>query len=135
LLFFEAMSSRPRKRPRHLRRGVTIFEAAALLAGAAVLAGGAWFVSSETDQHERVGSAYRNANVIYTAAERWSRDNAAGCPTISELVEEQYLAREAPADDAWGQRFRILCDNGTLSVVSPGPDGKLKSADDVRAPD
>jgi hypothetical protein len=58
--------------------------------------------------------------------------HADGCPTLSSLQEEQLLPRNAPQADAWGNRFRISCEDSEPTVTSAGPDGKANTADDIR---
>ncbi|HKO50406.1 MAG TPA: hypothetical protein VJV79_21940 [Polyangiaceae bacterium] len=76
-------------------------------------------------------SSRADAAEIQTAAKAFRAQHADGCPTLSSLKEEQLLNRNARDDDAWGNRFRISCADGELSVSSAGPDGKPNSADDI----
>ena len=99
----------------------------AMIAGSAsvVLAGG-----SAGDDSEQ---AEADARSIRAAAEQWQTDNAdqSGCPTISQLVHERALDRDAPTSDPWGERFVVSCEDGAVTVSSPGRDGKRGTKDDI----
>jgi hypothetical protein len=59
---------------------------------------------------------------------RWSRDHS-GCPrSIDELVE--YMDTTATSIDPWGQRYRMYCKGGLLTVASSGEDRIANTADD-----
>jgi hypothetical protein len=51
---------------------------------------------------------------------------------LSQLEEEGFLSHDTRADDAWGNRFRIRCEDDQIVVTSAGPDGTPNSADDIR---
>lgn len=75
----------------------------------------------------------RDGRSILDAAVAWRGKNAKlGCPTISQLIQDRYLPREATADDPWGQRYRIRCSVDDVHVESLGADGRASSDDDVR---
>jgi hypothetical protein len=75
----------------------------------------------------------RDGRSILDAAVAWRGKNAKlGCPTISQLIQDRHLPREATADDPWGQRYRIRCSVDDVHVESLGEDGRAASDDDVR---
>ncbi len=78
-------------------------------------------------------SSRADAAQIQAAAKTFRTQHADGCPTLSSLQEEQFLSRNVRADDAWGNRFRISCEDGEIAVNSAGPDGKPNNLDDIRA--
>jgi hypothetical protein len=71
------------------------------------------------------------ARRVLSAAEGWQSEHSDGCPTISQLVEDGQLDGESRTDDAWGNRFRIVCEGAQTSVHSAGPDGRPGTADDM----
>jgi general secretion pathway protein G len=89
-----------------------------------------WLGGGARDGQE---SSRADAMQIQTAAKAFRAQHADGCPTLSSLQEEEFLNRNARADDAWGNRFRISCEGSELAVSSAGPDGKSNNADDIRA--
>lgn len=126
-------------RPLHTRRakrarcrGVTRFE---LLVGTGVLAAIVTvvaFASGVERRGTKRSDAVQAARVVLSAAETWQREQQLeGCPTLSQLLEDDVLEESAEMGDPWGSRFRIRCDE-TLSVESAGEDGRLHTQDDVR---
>lgn len=115
-------------RPRH-RRSLTRFEALALLAATAALGGGYWLFSSDAAAKDDQGQAARSAEKIQLAARTWQADHA-GCPTLTQLQRSQMLSEEDSADP-WGERYRLSCDAGGVSVSSLGRDRKPGTADDI----
>lgn len=114
-------------------RGVTPFAAAlaALVVGAG--ASCAWWLGGLGAAHDDQTSSRADAGQIQAAAKAFRAQHANGCPTLSSLKEEELLSRTAREDDAWGNRFRISCEDGEIAVSAAGPDGKANSADDIRA--
>ena len=113
---------------------ITRVEAAAVF-GALVLSVGAigLFSSSAsagTDRETALGDARR----VLLAAEAWQEQNGAqGCPTLTLLERDGHLTAQVRLDDAWGERFRVVCTAEGTRVVSPGRDGKLQTDDDIVA--
>jgi hypothetical protein len=106
----------------------------ALFAGAGVTALAAVTVvvmARAGTQDERAVAVDAGRHVL-SAAQSWKASNSAGCPTITELVESGELDLAARTDDAWGNRFRIVCDGVHAGVRSAGPDGRLDTPDDLR---
>ena len=106
-----------------------------LVAGA-VVAIAAICVTAAFAAHEstnaEAGEAAQAAKKILHAAGTYAVSSAqAGCPTISELVDADKLDESARTEDAWGNRFRIACDDKGPRVLSAGPDGRMGTSDDV----
>jgi hypothetical protein len=60
---------------------------------------------------------------------------SADCPTIDAMRASQSLDRASKTTDAWDQPFAIVCaEDGEITVLSPGPDRKLGTKDDIAAP-
>jgi hypothetical protein len=92
-----------------------------------------WWLGSLGAARDGQASSLADAAQIQTAAKAFRAQHAEGCPTVSSLQEEQLLNGNVRPDDAWGNRFRISCQDGELEVISAGPDKKANSADDIRA--
>jgi len=122
-----------RSRSRSRSRGVTPIAAALAVLAVGASASCMWWLRSLGVSHDGQESSRADAAQIQTAAKAFRAQHADGCPTLSSLKEEQLLGRSARTDDAWGNRFRISCQDGELSVSSAGPDGKANSADDISA--
>ncbi len=120
--------------PRRARRGVTLVEVGAVAALVALVAGGATLWLKPKLDAKRTNLAEKSAEVIRDAAVQWQNDNGSGCPTISQLELDKALPRNASAADPWGNRFRVSCDDSSVTVLSAGRDGRLGTADDVRVP-
>ncbi|MES1175274.1 MAG: hypothetical protein ABUL62_13205 [Myxococcales bacterium] len=121
--------------PLHSRsrsRGVTPFAAALAVLGVGAGASGLWWAASAGAGHDAQASSRADAATIQAAATSFRAQHAEGCPTLSSLQEEQFLSRNARQDDAWGNRFRISCEDSEPAVASAGPDGKSNTADDIR---
>lgn len=125
-----ARSHAPRSRSRS--RGVTPFAAALAVLGVGASASGLWWVASVGAGRDAQSSSRSDAAAIQAAAKSFRAQHADGCPTLSSLQEEQFLSRNARPDDAWGNRFRISCEDGDPAVSSAGPDAKAGTADDIR---
>lgn len=115
-------------------RGVTPIAAALLVFALGVGVSSVWWLQSASAASEQEMSSRTDATEIHNAAKSYRAQHAEGCPTLSLLQEEHLLNRAARADDAWGNRFRVRCDDDGLVVISAGRDGKPNSADDIRVP-
>jgi hypothetical protein len=122
-----------RAHSRSRSRGVT--PVAAALAVLVVGAGAScvwWLGNLGTARDDRT-STQADAAQIQTAAKAFRTQHAEGCPTFSSLQQEEFLSRNARSDDAWGNRFRISCKDGEITVSSAGPDHTPNNADDISA--
>ncbi len=121
-------------RSRSRSRGVTPFAAAVAVLGLGAGASGVYWFASSGAAKDAQSESRADAAIIQAAAKSFRAQHADGCPTLSSLQEEQILSRNAREDDAWGNRFRIVCDDSEPAVVSAGPDGKANTADDLHLP-
>jgi general secretion pathway protein G len=119
-------------RRRARSRGVTPIGAALVVfvfgAGASCL----WWAQSASAARDAQSSSRSDAGQIATAASSFRAEHAEGCPTLSQLEEAGFLSRDTRADDAWGDRFRVRCEDDQIVVTSAGPDGVSNNADDIR---
>jgi hypothetical protein len=120
------------QRRRSQSRGVTPIAAALAVfvfgAGASCL----WWAQSANAAKDAQSSSRSDAGQIVAAASTFHSEHVEGCPTLSLLEEEGFLSRDTRADDAWGNRFHVRCDDDQIVVSSAGPDGVPDNADDVR---
>jgi hypothetical protein len=124
--------ARSRIPPRAPARGVTPLAAAVALS--AVGLGLSLWLFARDGKSESADATHESATLIHHAAQSFLAQNGEGCPTLSLLKQEHFLAAEARDDDAWGNRFRVQCSGDDVVVVSSGPDGIANTADDVRVP-
>ena len=115
-------------------RGVTPVAAAVLIAMLGAGASCLWWLRDLGVGKDADNSSRADATLIQTAAKSYRAQHADGCPTLSLLEEERFLGRDTRGDDAWGDRFRVLCQDDEISVSSAGADGKRNTADDIRVP-
>jgi hypothetical protein len=108
------------------RRTLTVV---AVLSGVTALTA---VVVAHTEAGEAPGVAVDAARQVLAATEAWQTEHGDGCPTLSELVEDGRLDSDARTDDAWGNRFRIICDGPRTTVRSAGPDGRAGTPDDLK---
>jgi len=121
-----------RSRSRSRSRGVTPFALAVAVLGLGASASGVYWLASSDAAKDARSTSRADAALIQAAAVNFHAQHAEGCPTLSSLQEDQSLSRNARVDDAWGNRFRVLCDESGPAVVSAGSDGKSNTADDLR---
>jgi hypothetical protein len=107
---------------------------AGLVLGALALTVGAGSLltrtASASADHE---VATEDARRVLRATEAWASDTSQqGCPTLSTLKRDGLLSEDAPTDDPWGERFRVVCggDDGPV-VRSYGRDGVPRTDDDI----
>jgi len=122
-----------RSRSRSRSRGVTPIAAALAVLMLGAGASCMWWLGSAGAARDGEASSRADAAKIQAAAKAFHAQHADGCPTLSSLKEEQLLSRNVRSDDAWGNRFRIRCEEGEITVSSAGLDGKQNSTADVRA--
>ena len=100
----------------------------ALGAGASCL----WWAQSASAAHDAQSASRSDASQIAAAAAAFRAEHSEGCPTLSQLKEDGLLGRDTREDDAWGNRFRVHCEDDQIVVNSAGRDGVPNNADDIR---
>jgi len=113
-------------------RGVTPVGAAAFALVFGVGASCLWWAQSASAAREDETQSRTEAAQIAEAAGSFRAEHSDGCPTITELKEARFLSDSTREDDAWGNRFRIRCEDERISVGSAGPDRRANTPDDVR---
>src|SRR6188768_1010680 len=118
-------------RSRSRSRGVTPIAAAVAVLAIGAGASCVWWLGGLGAAQSGQDSSKADAAQILSAAKAFHVQHAQGCPTLSSLKEEEFLSRNARGDDAWGNRFRVSCSDGEISVSAAGRDGKPNTADDI----
>ena len=120
------------QRHRSQSRGVTPIAAALAVFALGASASGLWWAQNASAAKDAQSSSRSDASQIAMAADTFHSEHGEGCPTLSQLEEEGFLSRDTRADDAWGNRFRVRCNDDQIVVTSAGPDGVPDNADDLR---
>jgi len=113
-------------------RGVTPVGAAVLALVLGVGGSCLWWAQSASAAREDDTQSHTDAAQLAEAAGTFHAEHADGCPTISQLKEAGFLSQSTREDDAWGNRFRIRCEDEQISVSSAGRDHRANTADDIR---
>lgn len=94
------------------------------------IAGGAWYAfASAKDSERRSSDARTDAVQIQQLAEQYQLQKRS-CPSgLSDLQDAGFKIRTMA--DPWGEHYDLRCDSGAIEVVSPGPDRKMGTDDDV----
>jgi hypothetical protein len=114
-------------------RGATKFEIALITSFTAVVAGVAlWFFSDSAGSSQRA-AAIVDAERLLSAATEWKKqhESTRGCPSYTQLRQDDTVPASASADDPWGGRYRIACGKSEVQVRSAGGDGRFKTDDDI----
>ncbi len=121
-----------RRRSVAARRGVTLVEAGAVSTLLTVVAGGLVLLIGSPSDARLQEQALRDANTIREAVREWKDQDGVGCPTLTQLRRDEHLGRDAATGDPWGNRFRVVCEDGVVNIVAAGRDTRLGNDDDVR---
>lgn len=124
-----------RLRRRARSRGVTLIEVLIVVAIIAMVASGVAVFALPRYKEAQLKQAETGARVVRTAVQQWqSANNETSCPTISQLVQEKHLDPGQNTNDPWGSAYILSCSDDEVTVVSPGPDKKKGSKDDISVP-
>jgi len=127
---------RARAIARARRGGYSLVEILVVLAIIGLLTGAIGFALFQHFTRARIETSRQNAVRIRTAVQMYRMSHTGdSCPTVGGLVAEQILDSGTKQTDAWDHPFAIQCsDEGEIRVVSPGPDGRLDTPDDIVVP-
>jgi general secretion pathway protein G len=116
-------------------RGVTLFEVLIVVAILAMIAGGVAAFALPKFREAQKTQAETGARIVRTAIQQWqAANNESTCPTISQLVQEKHLDPGQSTNDPWGQAYTLVCSDDEVTVISPGPDKKKSTKDDIAIP-
>ncbi|HYO97028.1 MAG TPA: type II secretion system protein [Polyangiaceae bacterium] len=116
-------------------RGVTLFEVLIVVAILAMVAGGVAAFALPKFREAQKQQAETGARVVRTAIQQWqAANNEISCPTISQLVQEKHLDPGQSTNDPWAQPYTLNCADEEVAVISPGPDKRKGTADDIAVP-
>lgn len=130
------MANLPRRSLRKsLVRAVTLIEVLIVVAILALIAAGVSVAVLPKFRESQIKTTETNAREIRNAIQRWrGLKGGSECPTISQLVQDKEIDSASKTDDAWGSPYKIQCTDDDVVVMSPGPDKKDGTADDIVVP-
>lgn len=128
-------SSNPRRRLRRRARGVTLIEVLIVVAILSLIAAGVTVAVLPRYTDAQIKMTETNARAVRNAIQQWRGMNgSADCPSISQLQQDKAIDAASKTDDAWGKPFKIQCTEDEVVIVSPGPDKKENTPDDIIVP-
>ncbi len=96
---------------------------------------GAVLVARPSLAKDNAKALEQTAQPLFAAANQWRDQHSDGCPTVGVLVREGLLDADVSRVDPWGGTLRLVCsEQDRVSVLSPGQDGQLGTADDLEWP-
>ena len=123
------------RRSRLRSRGVTLVEILIVLAIVGLIAGGIAVYAVPKFQQAQKDNTKNSLKALHAVAEAWRANHGNECPTPQRLKEEKELAASSDINDAWGDPYKIQCDDDATTVLSWGPDKKEGTQDDIKFPD
>jgi prepilin-type N-terminal cleavage/methylation domain-containing protein len=124
-----------KKARRSARHGMTLVEVLVTVAILSLLATMIGFAIFKIHVREQQKVARMNASALRRLVVDW-RLNRPGeeCPTVARLIADGIADRETSATDPWGSAYLITCALDDVTVLSPGPDRRRGTTDDIVAP-
>jgi prepilin-type N-terminal cleavage/methylation domain-containing protein len=127
-------------RGRHRRRsqrGFSLVEIVVAVAIIAMISAGITVAVININEQQKIKLTRSNAELLRGAVKMWriQGNDSAACPTIPMLIADGEIDRgRMTKEDAWGQPWRIVCDDRDATVASNGPDRQIDTEDDIRVP-
>jgi prepilin-type N-terminal cleavage/methylation domain-containing protein len=140
LLFAVAMQA-PHTKLRNRRcrasRGFGLIEIVVTVAIIAMISAAITMGIMQIAARQKIALTRSNGETLRGAIKLWraTENDSASCPSVPALIADGLLDRGKSAKtDAWGQPWRIQCDDVDATIVSTGPDKLLDTEDDIRVP-
>jgi general secretion pathway protein G len=129
------LAARRRALRRAAARGVTLIEVLIVVAILGMIAAGVTVGVFPKFKEAQIKTTETNAREIRNAAQRWRGLNGGSeCPTVAQLVQAHEIDSASKTDDSWGVPYKVMCTEEDVVVMSPGPDKKEGTADDISVP-
>jgi general secretion pathway protein G len=116
-------------------RGVTLIEVLIVIAIMSLLSAVAAVAVVSVWRTSQKDTARLNASSLRHTAGVWRLSHPAEeCPTAAQLRADKVLDKSSNLVDPWGSPYTISCADDDITVISPGPDKKIGTEDDIVAP-
>jgi general secretion pathway protein G len=116
-------------------RGFSLIEIVVAIAIIAMISAALTVGIVATKKKSDIKLCTSNAQTIRMAVKSWWMDHDSGtCPNLKMLVADGALDRGKVDLDAWGQPWRVKCDENDVTIISLGPDKTADTEDDIRVP-
>jgi general secretion pathway protein G len=121
---------------RRARRGFGLLEIIVTIAIIAMISGAVAVAVTKYWDKTRISMTHTNARTIRNNVKTyWIDHDSASCPTVKELVAEGLIDKGKSVEkDAWGEPWRLVCEQSDVTVISKGPDKKPDTEDDIVEP-
>lgn len=118
------------------RRGFSLIEVVVAIAIIAMVSGGVVVAVMKHKEKSDKDMTRVNAGAIRMGVKSWWIEHSMNeCPNVKRLVDDGAIDRgKAVSQDAWGQPWKIMCENHDATVISRGPDKTPDTEDDIRVP-
>ncbi len=117
-------------------RGVTLVEVLIVVAILSLIAGGVAIYAIPKYQQAQKDAAKTDTKTLVSVVELYKQNHigsGSACPTLEDLKNDKALRSDQNTNDPWGKPYKIVCTGDDFGVMSPGPDGKEGSEDDIWA--
>jgi len=132
----QTMTMQSKKQQRRHTRGVTLVEVLIVVAILSLIAGGVAIFAIPRFQQAQKDTAKTDTKTLVQVIETYKLNHpgtGGACPTIEDLKNDKALKADQNTNDPWGKPYKIVCTGEDFGVMSPGPDGKEGSEDDIWA--
>jgi prepilin-type N-terminal cleavage/methylation domain-containing protein len=122
---------------RRAQRGFSLIEIVVAVAIIAMISAGITVAVINIALSNQEKLTRTNAETIRAAVKIWwaTSNDVDTCPTVPMLIADGALDRgKSTKADAWGQPWKIQCDQNDATVVSRGRDKLPDTEDDIRVP-
>lgn len=116
-------------------RGVTLVEILIVLAIVGLIAGGIAVYAIPKFIQAQKDNTKNSEKALHAVTEAWRANHAGDCPTVQRLKDEKEISAASDVNDAWGNPYKIQCEDEDTTIVSFGPDKKEGTQDDIRFPE
>jgi prepilin-type N-terminal cleavage/methylation domain-containing protein len=125
-----------RRKHRGGRRGFSLIEVVVAIAIIAMVSGGVVVAVLKHKEKADANMTRVNAGAIRAGVKAWWIEHSVSeCPNVKRLVDDGAIDRgKAVSQDAWGQPWKIVCEDHDATVISRGPDKTPDTEDDIRVP-
>jgi general secretion pathway protein G len=121
---------------RRARRGFSLIEIVVAIAIIAMISAGITVAVVKIADDAKKKTTVTNAQTLRAGVKNWWLEHDSGtCPDVKTLVADGAIDRgRSVAEDAWGEPWRLKCEQYDVTIISKGPDKKPDTEDDIHVP-